>query len=639
MTSIRIVRSWDSALRPAIALCPLALVLALGLTACRDTEPISASQQKTSIPGCTEGPPVYCADVGVGVRQETPMPAPPVNQVFQDPDFGSRMVRVTDASGPAGAHVAGSSFPTNAAGEANEWSKFDPSFGPHGGYHFYVGTSGGNFGGGSVFFTLDPVTLQVAPYCGHLPDCRLPSGGNFSFVNPNLIFGHFARSARHIDEMNLATGKESTIYDSSDCPNIPPIEDGYRGFVTGSGDDTKFADYAGGKTQGSGTVVTYYDRTAERCYWYDTATGTTGGTGMATTAVDGGLVAPPGLPALSAGAGDLEPGDYYVKLTVSSKMNPDAGETTPSSESHIRLSSRGGIAVAAPAVNNIYRHPIAGYSVYIGTAPGREMRQAALRPPDSGYIQTSRLLNGAPPPQQSRAGYNIHAAWLSLDGKAVRVDNQQGITTFVWTPGSTHLSACTLGPPRDGISGYCGGHWVFGYSHIINSGGPGPDTSLLLRPASDLNHLTQLIAPEKYPVRPDEDAHWSWNNADPSDSAPVCGAFNQGRHNLKGDGTENAATNPLLNIKQAWDREIVCVATTGPSRVWRFAHHRATGACNDGDNGGSCFAAIAIGNVSQDGKFYLFGSDWEWSLGDRQGGRGCPSSGTCRVDSFIVELK
>lgn len=295
--------------------------------------------------------------------------------------------------------------------------------------------------------------------------------------------------------------------------------------------------------------------------------------------------------------------------------------------------------MAAPAVNNIYRHPIAGYSVYIGTAPGREMRQAALRPPDSGYIQTSRLVNGAPPPLQSRAGYNIHAAWLSLDGKTVRVDNQQGVTTFVWTPGSTHLSACTLGPPRDGISGYCGGHWVFGYSHIINSGGPGPDTSLLLRPASDLNHLTQLISPEKYPVRPDEDAHWSWNNADPSDSAPVCGAFNQGRHNLKGDGTENAATNPLLNIRQAWDREIVCVATTGPSRVWRFAHHRATGACNDGDNGGSCFAAIAIGNVSQDGKFYLFGSDWEWSLGDRQGGRGCPSSGTCRVDSFIVELK
>jgi hypothetical protein len=82
-------------------------------------------------------------------------------------------------------------------------------------------------------------------------------------------------------------------------------------------------------------------------------------------------------------------------------------------------------------------------------------------------------------------------------------------------------------------------------------------------------------------------------------------------------------------IKQPWDREIVRVATTGPSRVWRFAHHRATGACDDHDHGDSCFAAIAIGNVSQDGKFYLFGSDWEWSLGDRAGSRGCPSSGTC----------
>jgi hypothetical protein len=275
----------------------------------------------------------------------------------------------------------------------------------------------------------------------------------------------------------------------------------------------------------------------------------------------------------------------------------------------------------------------------MGTAPGQEKRQGALRPPGSGYVQSSKLENGPAPPQQSRAGYNVHAAWVTLDGKSVRVDDQEGSAGFIWTPGSTHISACGMGLPRDGVAGYCGGHWVFGYSHMINSGGPGPYTPLSLRPVGDLNQITSLLSPLTYRVRLAEDAHWSWSNAGPSDTMPVCGSFNRGRHDIVGDGTTNPATNPLLATQDAWDREIVCVATTGPSRVWRFAHHRSTGACNDHDHGGSCFAAVTIGNVSQDGKFYIFGSDWEWSLGDRQGSKGCPSSGTCRTDAFIVELK
>src|SRR5580698_5591960 len=102
------------------------------LTSCRGAGTVAADQQKTTVAGCTEGPPVYCADVGADVRPETPMPAPPVNQVFQDPDFGSRMLRVTDARGING-NFADLSFGSNAAGEANEWGKFDPSLGEHGG--------------------------------------------------------------------------------------------------------------------------------------------------------------------------------------------------------------------------------------------------------------------------------------------------------------------------------------------------------------------------------------------------------------------------------------------------------------------------------------------------------------------------
>lgn len=612
----------------------LAVLMVLAPIACRDSGPMSAGQKGASVAGCTGGPPLYCADVGVDLRRETPMPPPPVNQVFRDPDFGSHMVRVTDATGLKG-KFGGFRFGTSSAGETNEWSKFDPSLGKHGGYHFYVTHSGG----GALLFTLDATTLQVTPFCGALPGCQLPMAGSFSYVNPNFIFGHLGKTGREIAGYDLSNGRRFTVYDFERCPGIPKEELVYPGAVTNSGDDSKFADYAGGKMQGFGTLVTYYDRAADHCYWYDTANATTGGTGMATTSVDAGLLAPPAAPVLSATSGDLPPGDYYVRLTASAQMNPAPGETTPSPEAHIRLTSKGGIAIPAPVIDNRYRHVIAAYGVYIGTTPGAETRQAALRPLQGAYVQASRLAAGPSPPRENGAGYNVHGAWLSRDGKTVRVSYQQGDTSFVWTPGSTHVSACGMGPPRDGVAGYCGGHWTLGYSHMINQGGAGPNTTLLLRPLSDLNHLTQLISPEPYPVPADEDSHWSWNNADPTDTAPACGAFEQAAAHLRGDGTQNAATNPLLAIKQAWDREIVCVATTGPSRVWRFAHHRATGACNDNDRGGSCFGAIAIGNISQDGKFYLFGTDWEWSLGNAQNSSGCPSSGSCRTDAFIVELR
>ncbi|HET7101017.1 MAG TPA: hypothetical protein VFJ52_07700, partial [Terriglobia bacterium] len=119
---------------------------------------------------------------------------------------------------------------------------------------------------------------------------------------------------------------------------------------------------------------------------------------------------------------------------------------------------------------------------------------------------------------------------------------------------------------------------------------------------------------------------------------PVCGSF-WNSYNYHGNGTQNVLTNPLLKITRAYDREIVCVATTGASRVWRFAHNRATGAANANARANSNFWAEPRGNVSQDGKFYMFTSDWDWSLGSAKGHPGCPSAGECRTDVFIVELR
>jgi hypothetical protein len=571
----------------------------------------------------------YSADSTLEVRPETALPPPPVNQVFRDPDFGSRMVRVTDASGIRG-HLTGFSFITDSSAETNAWGKLDPKLGHHGGYYFYVTTSGG----GSVFFVMDALTMQVKPICVSASDCRFPAQGNFSYTQPDVVYGQFEKSGVLLDAYHIAKDKQSRIYDFSQCPNIPRNFSGYEGSVSNSGDDTKFAVYLGGRAQGFTTLVAYYDRFTDRCYWYDTATGTVGGSKVANASVTGGTLPRPPLPMLKATKGNLPPGDYFVQLTASTRLNPGPGETLPSAEAQIKLDSPGGIEISPPMLENPQRFELLGYSVYIGTAPNKEMRQAALRPLNTPYVQALPLSTGLLPPTMSTAGYNVHNARLSRDGKVVRINSQQNGTIYFWTPGTNQISRCGTGAMgAKTLASFCGGHTALGYSHMINHDGPGSYTSLLLRPLSDLSHATELL-PTSPGVHADMDTHWSWNNADPSDSTPVCGAFSAASFRTKGDGTQGP-TNPLLAIRQPWDREIVCVATTGPPTVWRFAHHRATGACNSYALDGSCFGSIAIGNVSQDGKFYLFSSDWEWSLG----GSGCPSIGKCRIDSFIVELK
>src|SRR5271168_4618331 len=80
---------------------------------------------------------VYCADTGREFRPESALAPPHVNQIIRDPDFGSRMVRVTSEAGVEG-NFPGFNFNTNSSAEIGEWGKFNPAIGKSGGYYFYV---------------------------------------------------------------------------------------------------------------------------------------------------------------------------------------------------------------------------------------------------------------------------------------------------------------------------------------------------------------------------------------------------------------------------------------------------------------------------------------------------------------------
>ncbi|HEX6505295.1 MAG TPA: hypothetical protein VF011_18780 [Terriglobales bacterium] len=123
--------------------------------------------------------------------------------------------------------------------------------------------------------------------------------------------------------------------------------------------------------------------------------------------------------------------------------------------------------------------------------------------------------------------------------------------------------------------------------------------------------MTPLVWPLEVPHSFEQETHFVWANGFLNNNNPVCASL----HNYDGDTA----------IKRPWDDEVVCIETDGiASTVWRFAHHRAYVI-------GKYFNTQPLGNISQDGRFFLFTSTWDGQLGSE-------SNGTPRSDMWIVKL-
>ena len=116
------------------------------------------------------------------------------------------------------------------------------------------------------------------------------------------------------------------------------------------------------------------------------------------------------------------------------------------------------------------------------------------------------------------------------------------------------------------------------------------------------------------------DDHTSWSNAQPDRAVPlISSTFRY--------GTNSTAW-------RAWDDEILGLETTNgqAGTVWRFAHHRSNIA-SDSDPAQPYFWYEPIANVSPDGRWVLFTSNWEKTLGTDA------AEGTARQDVFLLQLQ
>lgn len=227
-------------------------------------------------------------------------------------------------------------------------------------------------------------------------------------------------------------------------------------------------------------------------------------------------------------------------------------------------------------------------------------------------------------------GFNLHHAAIDRSGRYVAlyptaVDlaaPRKAAQLYLW---DTLTDVITPMPETAALSS---GHDAFGYGVAINKDccrGKTPwdpaqwqirslDAPLVSR------DLIQPMLPGKEVTLSD---HPTWNNARLDRLVPFVSATYR-------YGTDKPEW-------RAWDNEIVAIQTDIGDRgaeVWRLAHHRSDVA-NDDDPSGISFWYTPRPNVSRDGRWVLFTSNWEKTLGtDPQGTAGEKA----RQDVFLMRL-
>jgi hypothetical protein len=203
--------------------------------------------------------------------------------------------------------------------------------------------------------------------------------------------------------------------------------------------------------------------------------------------------------------------------------------------------------------------------------------------------------------------YTIRGGVISRDGNNVFIlSNASGAIEYIWQIGTLNVTTCSS------HTDHCGGYESIGYSHMMNSTGVTDEMNPWLRPLDNISDTEQLVIPLKTPHKFGMVQRWAWTNADPLDSVPICGT--------------TFRYNTFDAIETVWDSEVDCIETDGLAwTVWRMCHNRSAVSS-------SYFNTQPLGNISYDGHYFLFTTDWDNLLGIQ-------ANGNPRSDVFIVQME
>lgn len=232
-------------------------------------------------------------------------------------------------------------------------------------------------------------------------------------------------------------------------------------------------------------------------------------------------------------------------------------------------------------------------------------------------------------PTNITLNFKIHAAAIDRSGEFVMVyataDDmaapRNAAPAYLWDLVKNTITALPL---QQAITG---GHDGYGYGVRVNQDCCTKTSwdaaqwqfRTLANPFATVDLIPNVLLPKEIYL---ED-HPSWHNAQPDRLVPFLDA-----NYRSGDNT---------TPWRAWDEEVFAVQTEGAGTngtVWRFAHHRSQVA-SDLDPLVISFWYTPRANVSPDGRWALFTSNWDKTLGTDP--RNDPD-GRHREDVFLVEL-
>jgi hypothetical protein len=234
-------------------------------------------------------------------------------------------------------------------------------------------------------------------------------------------------------------------------------------------------------------------------------------------------------------------------------------------------------------------------------------------------------------PAASILNFNLHHATIDRSGRFVAlyptaVDlgaPRKAEQVYTWDTATDVITPLPI------VRAVSAGHDAFGYGVAVNKDCCASKTrwdaaQWQLRTLTSPLVSKDLIAPIVNPKEVYLSDHPTWNNARPNRLEPFI------------SGTYRYGANPAE--WRPWDDEIVAVQTDvgdGGADVWRLAHHRSD-VSNDETPDVISFWYTPRPNVSPDGRWVLFTSNWEKSLGtDPQGAPGEKA----RQDVFLLQLK
>lgn len=425
---------------------------------------------------CNGGSPDYCVSLGASQRMlrsaitysalDPNDGGPAVGVPFLDPDTGTRITRVTDGmiQWPYHSNISSSAstFNTNSAAEADSCSNLNPSIGLHGGYLCWLFDNGNN----TSEFVVDKTTLSAnvieSPNWQSNNGHSLTNEAAASWTDPwafftsaaSLTFDAFCNAG--VAGIVPATPTPDTFCGSTldaavplftasaaNCPNLPAGASGTLLEISSTSDDNVFEGFDGDR------YIILWNRANGDCDWYDTGTGTVGGSGIAgvqTALIWSVYPAPASMTAPTAGGsgGTFTAGDAYCfdQTFVTTQVIGDGNygaETTPGPEECTPALTAGQkVTLSRPPLASDWvsssatynNHPPAGWNDYgcqevtVGTpcAPNVIQNTSGEIAWGTASVALSSLVtSGAVPPATDVGGFAIHQCRISPGGKYVYI--------------------------------------------------------------------------------------------------------------------------------------------------------------------------------------------------------------------------